>query len=127
MTKPATIDALQARADEVSALLKILSHRNRLLVACDLMDGERSVGEIEAQTGVRQPVLSRELARLRAAGLVATRRESKQIFYRLADDRLASLIRALCDAFSEKSRGRRPRASTASRPGRKSAPRRKTA
>jgi DNA-binding transcriptional ArsR family regulator len=60
------------------------------------MCGEASVSEIEARTGVRQPVLSRELARLRAAGLVATRRASKLVFYRLADDRLPNIIEGLC-------------------------------
>ena len=64
------LDELRERAGEVAGLLKILSHPNRLLVACELMEGECSVSEIEARTGVAQPNLSRDLARLRAAGLV---------------------------------------------------------
>lgn len=99
MVKPADIHELRARAGEVAGLLKTLSHPNRLLIACDLTEGERSVGEIEARTSVRQPVLSRELARLRMEGLVATRRDSKMIYYRLADTRLPTLIDALCNAF----------------------------
>lgn len=91
---------LRTRADEVAALLKTLSHRNRLLIACQLMEGELSVSAIEQRTGVRQPVLSRELARLRRDGLLATRRESRMIHYSLADSRLAALIGALCDAFA---------------------------
>ncbi|TNE66138.1 MAG: transcriptional regulator [Alphaproteobacteria bacterium] len=94
------LDQLRASAEQVSALLKTLSHPNRLLVACCLMDGERSVSDIEADTGVRQPGLSRELARLREEGLVDTRRESKVVFYRLADARLDSLMKALCAAFA---------------------------
>lgn len=90
---------LRARADEVSGLLKLLAHPNRLLVACEIMEGERSVSEIEERTGVRQPNLSRDLARLRAAGLVTTRREAKQVFYRLADTRIQALMEALCAAF----------------------------
>lgn len=100
MAKPQNIEELQARADEVARLLKTLSHPNRLLIACDLMDGERAVSEIEGRTGVKQPVLSRDLARLRTAGLVTPRRESKMIFYRLADDRLENLVTALCSAFA---------------------------
>lgn len=95
---------LRARADEVAALLKTLSHRNRLLIACQLMEGELTVSAIEERTGVRQPVLSRELARLRRDGLLATRRESRMVHYRLADDRLVALVTALCDAFAAPSK-----------------------
>ena len=100
MTKPADMATLRRRADEVSALLKTLSHANRLLIACDLTDGEKGVSDIEQATGVPQPHLSRELARLREAGLIAARRESKNVYYHVADDRLSFLIDALCDAFA---------------------------
>jgi ArsR family transcriptional regulator len=93
------LEELRERADEVSGLLKLLANPNRLLVACELMEGERSVSEIEGRTGVRQPNLSRDLARLRAEGLVTTRRESKQVFYALADTRIQALMEALCAAF----------------------------
>lgn len=99
MTKPAKIDELQNRAEEVSGLMKTLSHRNRLLIACALTEGETGVSDLEAETGVPQPHLSRELARLREAGLVRARRQSKNVYYRLADTRLERLIDALCDAF----------------------------
>ena len=100
MTKPTDMAELRRRADEVSALLKTLSHANRLLIACDLTDGEKGVSEIGQATGVPQPHLSRELARLREAGLIAARRESKNVYYQIADDRLSFLIDALCSAFS---------------------------
>jgi ArsR family transcriptional regulator len=90
------LEKLRNRADEISALLKVLSHPNRLLIACELMEGERSVSEIEQNTGVKQPGLSRELGRLREQGLVSTTRESKAVFYRLADKRLSDLVAALC-------------------------------
>jgi len=93
------LEELRERADEVSGLLKLLANPNRLLVACEMMEGERSVSEIEQRTGVRQPNLSRDLARLRAEGLVTTRREAKQVFYSLADDRIQALMQALCAAF----------------------------
>lgn len=100
MTNPADMAALRRRADEVSALLKTLSHANRLLIACDLTDGEKGVSDIEQATGVPQPHLSRELARLREAGLITARRESKNVYYQIADDRLSNLIDALCAAFA---------------------------
>lgn len=94
------LEQLRERAGEVSGLLKLLSHPNRLLVACEMMEGERSVSQIEAFTGVKQPNLSRDLARMRDAGLVTTRREAKQVFYRLADHRIEALMRAMCAAFA---------------------------
>ncbi len=99
MTKPVDIKDLQSRAHEVSGLLKTLSHPNRLLIACCLTEREKSVGEIEKDTDIAQPHVSRELARLREAGLVSARRESKNVFYKIADQRLAYLIDALCRAF----------------------------
>lgn len=102
MTKPSDMETLRRRADEVSALLKTLSHANRLLIACDLTEGEKGVGEIELATGVSQPHLSQELARLRRAGLVVARRESKNVYYQIADDRLGHLIDTLCTAFGPK-------------------------
>lgn len=90
---------LKSRASEVARLMKILSHPNRLLIVCELRAGERSVSALEGATGAPQPTLSRDLARLRAAGLVKTRRESKSVHYRLSDARLARIIDALCEAF----------------------------
>ncbi len=94
------VDALRRRAGEVARLLKILSHPNRLLIACQLMGGEHSVSEIEACACVKQPVLSRDLGRLRAAGLVSTRRASKRVYYRIADDRLVRIMTSLCEAIA---------------------------
>jgi ArsR family transcriptional regulator len=90
---------LRDRADEVASLMKILAHPGRLLVACELMEGECSVSEIESRTGVRQPNLSRDLARMRDAGLVTPRRDAKHVYYSLADVRIQKLVSALCQAF----------------------------
>ena len=99
MSKPLNIKELKAQAGNVAALLKTLSHPNRLLIACALTEGEKNVSALEAEIGVPQPHLSRDLARLRDAGLLAARRESKNVYYTLADDRLENLIHALCAAF----------------------------
>lgn len=99
MTAGLDMRDLQMRAEEVSGILKLLSHPNRLLIACELRDGEASVGALEVATGSPQPTLSRDLARMRREGLVVARRQSKSVFYRLADDRLARVIDALCAAF----------------------------
>ncbi len=84
-------------ADEASQLLKALAHPARLVICSRLKDGEMSVGEMEQELGIRQPRLSRELAKLREEGLLETRRESKMIFYRLsANGRLRAMVEAVC-------------------------------
>lgn len=107
MPQPASLAGLQGRAAEVASLLKTLSHPLRLLVVCELTKGERSVSALEAATGAAQPTLSRDLARLRGAGLVKARRESKSVHYRLSDPRLARMIEALCAAFGPEPRKKR--------------------
>jgi predicted transcriptional regulator len=72
---------LRASASKACALLKALANEDRLLILCQLTQGERNVGELEKMTGVRQPTLSQQLGILRDEGLVATRREGKYIFY----------------------------------------------
>ncbi len=95
---------MQARADEVSGLLKLLSHPTRLLIVCELRKGEASVSALEEATGATQSNLSRDLGRMREEGLITARRQSKSVYYRLADDRLARVIDALCAAFGSKPR-----------------------
>ncbi len=69
---------------KASKFLKSLANDNRLVIVCALANGERNVSQLEELLGIRQPTLSQQLARLRADGIVSTRRESKQIFYSLA-------------------------------------------
>jgi ArsR family transcriptional regulator len=90
--------------------MKLLSHPNRLLVACELRSGEKSVTELETATDAIPSNLSRDLARMRAEGLVAARREAKHVYYRLADERLARVIDALCAAYAPiiRNSGRKP-------------------
>ncbi|HEY5717384.1 MAG TPA: metalloregulator ArsR/SmtB family transcription factor [Motiliproteus sp.] len=78
-------------------MLRQLGNRQRLVILCLLGDGERSVGEINACVDLSQSALSQHLAQLRAAGVVATRREAQTIYYRLCDQRVLSLLGALCD------------------------------
>ncbi|WP_421399935.1 sulfite-sensing transcriptional repressor BigR [Agrobacterium fabrum] len=93
------LPAMEKRATEVAILLKTLAHPARLMLACTLAQGEFSVGELEAKLDIRQPTLSQQLGVLREAGIVDTRREAKQIFYRLAEDKAARLIEALYAIF----------------------------
>jgi ArsR family transcriptional regulator len=90
------IDALQWKVGEVSATLRLLANEKRLLVLCRLaLAGEMSVGALAEAIGLSQSALSQHLARLRADGLVATRREAQVLYYRISDPRVRSLLEAL--------------------------------
>ncbi len=90
---------MAARASEAADFLRILANQNRLMIVCTLVEGERSVSELESLLGIRQPTLSQQLGVLRDGGFVETRRDAKQIFYRLTEDRAASLVAALYNIF----------------------------
>ncbi len=102
------IDMLMASAQQASDFLKALAHEARLLILCLLIEAEKSVTEIEEILSLRQPAISQQLARLRADGLVETRREGKNVFYSLARPEvrevIGSLHRAFCQQPSARSR-----------------------
>jgi len=113
-----TPEDMAGRAGEVAALLKTLAHPARLMIVCTLIEGERSVGELEEAIDVHQPTLSQQLTVLRGAGIVRTRRASKQIFYQLTEAKAAKLIDALysiyCAEVKAPARARRKKAETTS-------------
>ncbi len=93
---------LGAVLDDATSLLKALSHPARLLICCQLRDNEMSVGTMETTLGIKQPRLSRELAKLREGGLIIARRESKVVFYKLSEDvRAREMIDAICNVMIE--------------------------
>ena len=95
----AEITALVKNAQDAADFLKILSHEGRLMILCHLVDGEKSVAELEKLLAVRQPTVSQMLARLRLEGVVETRRDGKAIYYSLVDDRARQLIEIIYDMF----------------------------
>ncbi|MCD7059355.1 ArsR/SmtB family transcription factor [Pelagibacterium xiamenense] len=90
---------IKQKVDEASAFLKKLANRDRLLVVCALVEGERSVRELEDLLDIRQPGLSQQLAELRAAGMIAGRKEGKAVFYSLADPKVKAIIGTMYDLF----------------------------
>jgi DNA-binding transcriptional ArsR family regulator len=100
------IDAMIANAAEASDFLKALSHEGRLVILCLLSEGERSVSEIEQMLDLRQPVVSQQLARLRADNLVEPRRDGKNVYYSLARPEVRAVIGALHAAFCKPRQGR---------------------
>ena len=106
------LDQMLDRAHDASEFLKALAHEARLLILCMLLEEEKTVGEIEEALRLRQPAISQQLARLRAEGLVETRRDGKNIFYSLARPEtrevIAALHRAFCEAPPARQRIRKP-------------------
>ena len=90
---------MQSRAAAAAAFLKAIANDCRLLILCELLKGERSVGDLAPVVGLSQSALSQHLARLRRHGLVKTRRQSQTIHYSLADPGVAAVIGALYERF----------------------------
>jgi DNA-binding transcriptional ArsR family regulator len=86
-------------ADAASDLLKALANRHRLMIVCQLIDGERSVGELADLLGIRQSTVSQHLALLRKDGLVATRRDGQTIHYRIGSAPARAVLETLYDCF----------------------------
>lgn len=97
---------MERAADKASRLLRSLGNGTRFMILCHLVQGERSVGALQAALGIDQSPLSQHLARLRKDGLVATRREAQTIYYRIASDEATRLIETLYGMYCGADSGR---------------------
>lgn len=97
----ATLDlqAIRLAANEACRVMKILSNPDRLLLLCQLTEGERCVSELEALVGIAQPTLSQQLGVLRTEGLVNTRRVGKNIYYQIASPQTLAIMQVLYEQF----------------------------
>ena len=93
------LEKLQRNARQASVLLKAMSNEHRLLILCQLVEGEKSVGELVRLVGLSQSALSQHLARLRRDSLVCTRRDAQTIFYKVASPEARSLLDGLHELF----------------------------
>ena len=89
------------KAPEAADFLKAMAQDSRLMILCHLLGGEKSVSDLERLLSARQAAVSQQLARLRLQGLVTARREGKAIYYSLADDRPARIIRTLREMYGK--------------------------
>jgi DNA-binding transcriptional ArsR family regulator len=105
---PMTADfaAMARHAAEAAELVKSLAHPARLLVMCRLVEGEATVSELRELTNLSMSALSQHLAVLRTSGLVATRRESQEIHYRLVESPALGVMDALHEAYCGPARRR---------------------
>ncbi len=93
------IEELNKNAEAASRLLKTLANPHRLMVLCNLIKGEHTVGELEAEVGLSQSALSQHLARLREEGIVDCRRDAQKMYYRLVDKDAQKILDALYDIY----------------------------
>jgi ArsR family transcriptional regulator len=99
---PLDLGPMRAAARTVSALMRTLANEDRLLLLCQISQGEKSVGELEALVDIRQPTLSQQLGVLRSEGVVSTRREGKKIYYAIADVSLLEILAVLYRLYCPK-------------------------
>lgn len=94
--------ALRSAAGQAVAALKLLANENRLLLLCQLSQGEMCVSELEEKLDIHQPTLSQQLGLLRTDGVVNTRRDGKNIYYSLADPTMLEIVAVLYRLYCPK-------------------------
>lgn len=105
----ARLAELEANARRAAPLLKAMSNPARLVILCQLAEGERSVGELEEVVGISQSGISQHLAVLRRERVVATRRDKQTVYYSLASADVVALMATLHRVFCKPARPLRPR------------------
>ncbi len=95
---------MKESADKAAVLLKALANEDRLLILCNLSQGEKNVSHLQEILGLRQAALSQQLARLRAERLVCTRRKGKEVFYSLSSNEAAQVIALLYELYCTQSK-----------------------
>lgn len=93
------ISALEHCSQEAARLLKLLASEQRLMVLCRLLEGEASVGDLAAYAKLAHSATSQHLAKMRAEGLVETRREAQTIYYRLANPAAVRILQTLSEIY----------------------------
>ena len=108
-TQELTLDMslMRKAAAEATEVLRALANEDRLLLLCQLSQGEKSVSELEELLDIHQPTLSQQLGVLRTMGLVDTRRDGKRIFYSIADEKVMLLLGAMYDLYCPKKKNRK--------------------
>ena len=99
------VEEMIPAAEAAAELMRSLSHPQRLLVLCALVDGEKTVAELRQTLGIEQVPMSQQLMRLRADGLVEARREGTTVYYRITRDEVLNVVGALHSEFCKPGRG----------------------
>ncbi|MGE5158421.1 MAG: ArsR/SmtB family transcription factor [Gemmatimonas sp.] len=100
---------MEQAADQARDLLKALANRHRLLIICQLIEAERSVGELAGFLDLRDSTVSQHLALLRKDGLVSARRDAQTIYYSIASDPAREVLKTLYQVFCASEKPARPK------------------
>ncbi len=93
------LDKMQESAERASDMMKLLGHKHRLMMLCELKMSEKSVGELSTTLGISQSLVSQHLARMRHEDVVTSRRDAQVVFYALKEGEASQLIATLYDIF----------------------------
>lgn len=93
------LDEMGEKARKATEFLKALAHEGRLMILCNLIEGEKSVTDLEERLDMRQPTVSQQLARLRLERIIEARRDGRQTYYRISDPRAAKLVAEMYKIF----------------------------
>ncbi len=93
------ISDLEENAAKASGLLKVMANQSRLMILCNLLEGEKSVQQLQGHVGLSQSALSQQLAILRGESLVSTRREAQSVYYSIASKEAETLIGTLYEIY----------------------------
>ena len=102
-------DLMESAADRAGDLLKALSNRHRLLIICQLIDGERSVGDLAGFLSLRDSTVSQHLALLRKDDLVSARRDAQTIYYSIASDPAREILKTLYQVYCAPPKAGKPK------------------
>jgi DNA-binding transcriptional ArsR family regulator len=89
------VDAIRDSANQACSILKLLANEDRLMLLCQLTQGEKNVGELESATNIQQPTLSQQLTILRKDGIVTIRKDGKFNYYSIASDEVVQVMQTL--------------------------------
>ena len=95
-------ERLRRAAATAVGTLKVLANEDRLLLLCQLSQGEMCVSDLETRLDIRQPTLSQQLSVLRNEGVVGTRKDGKFVYYRVADPALLQVLALLYELYCPK-------------------------
>lgn len=94
-TDSSALASMEAKAEEASRVLTAMANAKRLMVLCNLLEGEKSVGQMAELVGLSAAALSQHLGKMRSLNLVATRRDGQTIYYRLASHEVREILETL--------------------------------
>ena len=97
---------MKENIDNIYSLMKVLANKDRLLLLCEINKEEKTVGQLEAILDIEQPTLSQQLGVLRTEGMVSTRRDGKNIYYKLSNQKAKVVMQSVFKQFCEESKNK---------------------